>query len=393
MEDEPVDIGFDSGRADLARANRPVSGGERRRLPAWVIALLALGIGWFLGAFFGATSPSEDAVEPAAVPTATSVQSPAVPTPTPPPVAEPMTAPPTAVLVVQAPLRGIAIPAEVRIIEDGIARSLDVPGEVSASNLDGFGYGQRRILSVAGAAVFMASERVMVLPDSLETPVEIAEAIYLLPGSHEDRVWAVTAGTRSVLDIDVPAQRVVAEYDLGPIGAPLGSFAGGLVVTPEDRTLGPIATWNPRRGVEATGLPSDATFIDAGGNTLAIHTADGLAAFDAITGVVTQTERQLSTSDQYRSASSPDGSMLALVERRPIGEFPQVVVLDVRTGAEVDRFETAYEWQMKWINRGDILHLGIDDEEIQVVVRTVDTQASVLVAELAAPNFWVTVLD
>lgn len=280
-------------------------------------------------------------------------------------------------------------------MQHGIVTPVDVDRQISASSLEGFANGQKRITVVDGLVVFMAQDSVMVLdPVTKEEPVEVATAIYFMTGSDAGRVWAVTSGSNRVLDVDVRAGVVRADYDLAEVGVPVGSFAGGLIVAPTDRSVGKFALWSPRRGVESLGaFASDSVFMDAGGNLLVAHAEDGMVTYNAVTGEVTRTGRQMTRGEQYRAIVSPDGSRVAVVERAPIGELPRVVILDARTGGEIDTFPTAFEWQLQWVSDDEIVYIAARGRAVTVKLRDTSLRQSTSVADLAGPNYWITVVS
>ena len=229
---------------------------------------IALFVGWVLGALLNA-NPEPRSAEPEQ------------PEEVVPPVSDVLT-----VVMVQAPLRGVAIPADIRVIEDGVSTAIETDQQIAGATQGVIGQGDRRMLVVEDSVVFMAVDSVMIFdPFTKSEPIEVAEAIYLLPGSEPGRAWAVTSRSQSVLDIDVRAQRVRAEYDLTAVGTPLGSYSGGLVVAPQNRTLGAFALWSPARGIEKLwAMHDEAAFIGSGGNVLAVHTPQGLAAYNTVAG-------------------------------------------------------------------------------------------------------------
>jgi hypothetical protein len=349
-----------------------------------VLALLA---GWVLGASLNARPVADpvEAVEEADV----ELDVPAEELATEPAASERVT-----VVMVQAPLRGVAIPAQLTVIEDGVPTPIVTDRRIAGATQSVIGQADQRLLVVGDSVVFMAVDAVMVFdPATRSEPVEIATAIYLMDGSAPGRVWAVTSGSRSVLDIDVRERSVRAEYDLTGVGLPVGSFAGGLVVVPFNDSLGEFALWSPRRGIERLWDLSDrSTFLDASDNTIVVHTSQGVASYDVVAGSLNQTEVQLEPRARHRSFVSPDGARLAVLERGTIVQLPTVSVIDLQSGEMVDQFETAYEWQLQWASDHEILFVIGTADDVEVMIRDTKTSTSSVVTSLAGPQYWVTTL-
>lgn len=264
--------------------------------------------------------------------------------------------------------------------------------QISGLNQGGLGQPDRRMIVVDNHVVFMASDAVMMFdPREPTSPTQVANGIYLLPGSAVGHVWVVGSGSNSVTDLDVARTQTAGTYDMTSVGVPLASVRSGLVVAPTDRSIGSLALWSPRRGVEPIDIGADGSFIDASGNTIAFSIDGALASYDLLTGVLTQTTRSISASDRHRALISPQGDQLAVVERGSVAELPRVLVLDVRTGAEVDEFTSAFEWQLQWTSDHEMLFVSPASDGVQIKMRDVRAQTETLTAELDSPNYWVTI--
>jgi len=383
---------------------------ERRQLPVWAAIAMALLVGWVLGTATSRTATN--VVEPGPVVEPTPAASPrpaaspipaASPTPIEGPVeavyetvtTDPAKTDPTdllTVVMVQAPLRGVAIPADIKVIENGIATQIELDRSIAGATQGVVGQGDRRMLVVEDSVVFMAVDAVMIFDPVKKTePVQVAKAIYLLPGSGPGLAWAVTSGSGSVIEIDVRAQVRRQEYDLNEVGAPLASYNGGLVVAPADRSLGAFALWSPARGVESLIFEEHVTFVGAAGNVLIVHTPLGLASYDTVTGVLTQTGHDLPPSAQRRSIVSPDGSHVAVAAQGSVTELPVVLIVNTMTGKQVDVFFAAFAWQLQWINQTEILFMLPKVDGVRVMLRDIADGTSLPVTDLVGPNFWVTV--
>jgi len=413
-DDHPsMDIGVTPthSKTRAAGRSRPLVG-DRRKLPPWALATAALLVGWILGsvlspgqsnrvaekfeqeradlerlAELGVEELEAEAPEPAPEQSSQANLG----------AEDRLT-----VVIVQAPLRGVAIPAELTVIdEQGVPTPIDVDREVAGATQRVVGQADQRLLVVEESVAFMAVDEVMIFdPKAKSEPEKVAEAIYLMAGSDPGHTWAVTSGSDSVLDIDVRARELRAEYDLTDVGQPVGSFNGGLVVVPVNRRLGDFALWSPRRGVEKLWdlwdqweLNDRATFLDASGNVIVVHTPQGLASYNVVTGSLTQTDRQLETRLQHRAFVSPDGALLAVVQRGSVTELPSVVIIDLATGSEVDRFATAYEWHLQWVSGNEVLFVLGPPADTRVMIRNVEQSESEVIASIDGARYWVTTLQ
>ena len=409
-EDElALDIGVD---ATQPQKGQPMHLGrtqaEHRSLPVWAFVAMALLVGWLLGTLMSA-GPAHPVVAESDRTFALPALAATFPPPHPPvanqegPVEavyeqfepRPVGGEEVVVVMVQAPLRGVAIPAQITVIDQGVATQIDLDRLIAGVSQGVIGQGDQRMLVVDDAVIFMSLDSVMAFdPFEKTEPTKIAQAIYLLPGSGSGRAWAVTSGSQSVLNIDVQDRRVIAEYDMTLVGAPLGSFDGGLVVAPANRTLGKFALWNPRRGIERIWTVDErSSFIDAAGTVLVIRTPQGLASYDTVTGSLNQTDVAISASQQHRAFVSPDGARLAVVERGSVAELPIVRVIDLASGETIDEFTTAFEWQLRWLNPNEIMFMEPLPKAVRVMLRDTTDQSSRSITDLAGPNYWVTIAE
>jgi len=392
------DIGV-ATRVESDRSDR-AQGRARRSLPAWALVVLSVLIGWLIGTITAARGDSE----PATTPPPTAISESVMPEPDQPataatvPISEELGSDLVTVVLVQAPLRGVPIPADITVIDDEGSTGISTGRSITGVAQTVAGQADQRILVVDDLVVFMALDSVMSFdPFEKSEPVELATAIYLMPGSNPGRVWAVTSRSQSVLDIDVRSGTVRAEYDLRTIGRPLGTFQGGLVVAPVDRRLGSFAIWNPRQGIERLlSIDEDAVFLDAAGNNLAIRTAQGLASYNVVTGSLSQTRIEISAGEQHRSFVSPDGARLAVVDRGTVAELPSVRIVDLASGEVIDAFETAFEWQLQWTSPTEVLFTDVRTSAsggltVSVRLRDVTRGQDRSITDLSGPNFWVTV--
>ena len=400
--------GFDIGVEQVS----PPSASRNRALPTWALIVLALALGWLLGVVTsGAQSSEEIAAEPPTVePVPTAESSPGV-EPDRDPVATPSTATGepaaiepaepassserVAVVLLEAPLRGVAIPADLSVIEQGVTTPIAVDLMISGATSSWVGRGARRILVADHHVVFMALDAVMMFdPLNKSEPIEVAtDAIHLLPGPDDASVWLVGSGSRSVRLYSVASGEVSETFDLSDIGAPLASYAGGLVVAPKDASAGTLAVWSPSEGMTSLGIDADYSFVDAGGNRLVLAGPQGIATHDIVTGELRDTGRFIERTQQHRAIVSPDGRRLAIVERLIITELPMVVVIDTLTGATLDAFETAFEWQLQWVSADELLFALPQGRSVQLNVRDTTTKTSEEVADLSSPNYLVTTVQ
>ena len=390
MGEDAADLGADIGLPSARERVPTPARVARRRLPVWAIGLGALGLGWVLGVVLS-TSPQSLPETPPAQPVAEQTNT------------EPDDARPdglvdvglTTVVLVQAPLRGVAIPTELVVIDGAGPTAIVSDTEVAGATQQVIGQADQRLLVVDDLVVFMAVNDVMVFdPQGKTEPQKVAEAIYLMPGSASGRVWGVTSGSDTVLDIDIRSEQVLDEFDLSAFGKPVGSFAGGLVLTPANPSFGPFALWSPRRGIEPAPLDAeDLEFLDAAGNIVAVHTAEGIASYDTVTGTTRQTDTVLAPRTRHRTLLSPDGARLAVVERGSVTELPQVTVIDLATGVVIDEFGTSYEWQLQWVSPTDLLFIEGALTDIRVKLRTTTDSTTTPVVPLDGPHYWVTTLQ
>jgi len=431
-EADVFDIGVDADGPPSPRPPRRSSGASRP-LPRWAFAAFALLVGWLLGSLLNSGTETAAAEDPAVAPIpaspsaeqATAVVELADPTPTlielPPtsgaspafsfdtdasnpdtivsPGTDLITTEPeddVVVVIVNAPLRGVSIPADITVIEGGVASKIDVDQQVSGGTDAALNQTERQIQLVDDAVVFMALDTVMTFDlGGSPRPVQLATASYLLEGSSPGRVWAVTADSRSVIDIDVRNRRAHATYALTDVGPPLASFDGGLVIAPVDAaTHGPVALWSPAQGI--TDIPSiydDADFIGATADTLVFSRGSVLLSYNVVTGWNWQTPMDLPRGLLRRSLVSPDAHTLATTASGRIIDFSVVAIIDIETGAEIDWFEVTFARHIRWVSETELLYLAPVADRVQVMLRDTETGTSRMLANLTGPNFWVAIAD
>gem|GEM_PF-2906598 len=428
-EADVFDIGVD---ADRSTSSRPAqrNAGASRPLPRWAFAAFALLVGWLLGSLLSSGTETAAAEDPAVAPIpaspsaeqATAVVELADPTPplnelplrsgasptgsfdtsdftNPDTIVSPDTDLITnepeddaVVVMVNAPLRGVPIPADITVIEGDIATKIDIDQQISGAIEGSLRQTERRMLVVDDAVVFMALDAVMTfdLGDTPQ-PVQLATAIYLLKGSSPGRAWAVTSGSQSVIDIDLRNRRAQATYALTDVGSPLASFDGGLVIAPTDIAAhGRVALWSPAQGITAIpAIYDDADFIGAAGDTLVFFRRGGLATYNVVTGWNWQTPIDLPASIHRRSLVSPDARSLAVTVQGTVTQLPVVQVIDIETGEQIDWFEAAFAWQLRWVSETELLFLNPANDGVQVMLRDTARGTTRQLTDLVGPNFWV----
>ena len=293
------------------------------------------------------------------------------------------------IVLVRSPIGLTAVPAELTVVENGraVVREYDLevyPGFSRADMPAG-----RRIQIVGDAVVFLSLGELTAVNAVLPAEVvELGEAVYLLPGSAPGHLWAVGGGSRTVRDVEV-ASRASTTYDMAGVGVPLDSYAGGLVLSPADRSLGRVAVWSPDTGVSPVVASDDTRFVGAGGTKLIFVGPERLETFDTGTGESSVVDSPVGDVDKILNEVSPDGSYLAVVHLRSPVELPLVNVIDTSTGAVLDALGNALTWQLQWINDHEIMFIRLAGDNYRFVARDIESGIERDLVEVADPRYWV----
>lgn len=204
-----------------------------------------------------------------------------------------------------------------------------------------------------------------------EPAVDLGEGFSLLPGPTPSSVWILGLAERTVRLVELdPVDPDGPEFDLSEVGPPVDSAGNGLVIAPPagatDQTF---AFWTP-----GDLRPFDRTarldYLGSGGDR-AVFTGSAVGFVSSITEPEQPARVVTLPGDEiHRAAVSTDGSLLAvsIVADR---EASWISIVDLDTGQEVNRIESAVEVGFHWSGPDTLVHLRPDGEAAVLAERSV----------------------
>lgn len=209
-----------------------------------------------------------------------------------------------------------------------------------------------------------------------------------LPPDQADTVWVIGSSGINVAQVDVATTTVVGEGSLHGLGSPLGSVAGGLLLSPHADGNADYAVWYPNRDLitlKETGGLSFAGF----GQHQALFTNDaGLVVVDLQSGETLRTVDAELPEFSTGTLASPDGSRLAVSFQPSVVENNSIIVFDTVTGQPTAAIDDALPWQFQWVDNDRLLYMQSDFPEFRIAVHDYKSAVTEPLIEFDDFSWW-----
>lgn len=245
------------------------------------------------------------------------------------------------------------------------------------------------MLFTAGRIAFTDLDHAyLVDADLRETPVAIAKAGLVVPGSRPGQIWLAGPGADWVAPVDVATGAVGEQTNVADVfWWPVRGMGEGLLVEPiDDTTHGSTAYWSPAEGLRPiTGVSGDRSGIYTAGGDLAVVGSPGLiSVLDLASGeYLAGLPIELGGGNVSEVCLSPAQEHVVVV-----GSTGRAFVADTRTGEVSQRLSAIDPHNsVGWTSDDQLVYI-VDDGDPRIRALDVTTGATFDVAALRSSLGW-----